>query len=90
MVYESPFRNVFGGLDTLGGVHPPVDVREEGDKFIVDADLPGVKRDNIELRIGDDGRSITIEGKFVQETSERAASEESQGELTKESRIGVG
>jgi HSP20 family protein len=55
-----------------------VDLREEGDKFIVNADLPGVKKDNVEIRIGDDGRSVTIEGKFVQETPEQGASEELQ------------
>lgn len=52
MVYENPVMNVFGGLEILGGVRPPVDVREEDDMFIVGADLPGVKKDNIELRIG--------------------------------------
>ncbi|KAI6122502.1 HSP20-like chaperone [Pisolithus croceorrhizus] len=40
-----------------------VDVSEEGDKYVVEADLPGVKKENVEIIVGDGGRSITIQGK---------------------------
>lgn len=46
---------------------PAVDVRDQGDKYILDADLPGVPKDNVEIRIGDNGRSVTIEGKIIEE-----------------------
>ncbi|KIK03353.1 hypothetical protein K443DRAFT_5449 [Laccaria amethystina LaAM-08-1] len=36
---------------------PAIDVKEESDKYILDADL---------VRIGDNGRSVTIEGKVVE------------------------
>lgn len=42
-----------------------MDVTEEGKHYIVEAELPGVKKENIEVRIGDGGRSVTIEGKIV-------------------------
>ncbi|KAF9013415.1 HSP20-like chaperone [Cyathus striatus] len=51
---------------TGGFVRPAVDLREEGDQYIVDADLPGIKKENLEVRIGDSGRSITIEGKVFE------------------------
>lgn len=42
-----------------------MDVSDQGDKYVVDADLPALKKENIEARVGDDGRSITIEGKVI-------------------------
>ncbi|KAG2151413.1 HSP20-like chaperone [Suillus clintonianus] len=50
-------------LPSLAAIRPPVDVTDEGDKYIIEADLPGVKKENVDIRIGDAGRSITIEGK---------------------------
>lgn len=47
---------------------PAVDLSEEGNSYIVEAELPGVKKDNVEVRVGDGGRSITIEGKIVRGT----------------------
>ena len=60
---------------------PAVDVREQGDKYVLDADLPGVPKDNVEIRIGDNGRSVTIEGKITEEGGSRPA-ETTQGRLS--------
>ncbi|KAF8630829.1 hypothetical protein AX17_005188 [Amanita inopinata Kibby_2008] len=69
-----PFENAFSS-------RPAIDVTEEGNKYILDADLPGMKKENVEVRIGDNGRSITIEGKFAQKSQEAPPSEEPvQGE----------
>ncbi|KII91191.1 hypothetical protein PLICRDRAFT_37893 [Plicaturopsis crispa FD-325 SS-3] len=40
-----------------------VDLTEEGNNYIVEAELPGVKRENLNVTVGDGGRSVTIEGK---------------------------
>lgn len=58
---SDPFNNFNAFL-----TRPAIDVKEEGDKYIVDADLPGVRKENVEVRIGDNGRSVTIEGKVVE------------------------
>ena len=42
--------------------HLAMDVTDKGDKYLVEADLPGVPKENIEVKVGDGGRSITIEG----------------------------
>ena len=60
----------FGLLDdpffhSPNALRPAVDVTEEGKHYIVEAELPGVKKENVEVRIGDGGRSVTIEGKIV-------------------------
>lgn len=44
---------------------PAVDVAEEGNNYIVEAELPGVKKEDVDVRIGDGGRSVTIEGKII-------------------------
>lgn len=44
-------------------IRPSVDVTEEGDKYIIEADLPGVKKECVDIRIGNAGRSVTIQGK---------------------------
>ena len=47
---------------------PAVDLSEEGNNYIVEAELPGVKKENLEVRVGDGGRSLTIEGKIIRGT----------------------
>ena len=42
---------------------PAVDIQEDGNTYVVEAELPGVKKENVELRIGDGGQSLTIEGR---------------------------
>lgn len=58
------FDDPFFGFDGPAFLRPAVDVTEQGNKYILEADLPGVKKENLEVRIGDGGRSITIEGKL--------------------------
>ena len=53
-------------------LRPAVDVTEEGNKYVVEAELPGVKKGDIEVRIGDGGRSVTIEGKIAERRSSQA------------------
>lgn len=44
---------------------PAVEINEEGDHYVVEAELPGVRKEDVDVRIGDAGRSLTIEGKSV-------------------------
>ncbi|CAA7261400.1 unnamed protein product [Cyclocybe aegerita] len=55
-----PFENFFADA------RPAIDIHDQGDKYVVDADLPGVKKEDIQVRVGEDGRSITIEGQVVE------------------------
>jgi HSP20 family protein len=55
-----------------------MDVSEAGNTYVVEAELPGVKKENLEVRIGDGGRSLTIQGKILpaSEGSENASASE--------------
>ena len=61
-----PLTPVEMGLNDLV---PAMDVREEGDNYIVEVDLPGIDPDNTEVMI--EGRTLTIKGRYEEE-SERS------------------
>ncbi|KAK0201746.1 HSP20-like chaperone [Desarmillaria ectypa] len=54
---------------------PAIDVTEQGNKYIIEADLPGVVKENVEVRIGEGGRSLTIEGKVASKGPEPEATQ---------------
>ena len=68
--WNHPFTDPFEGLNMLA--RPAVDVTEKGNKYILDADLPGVSKENLQVRLGDGNQSITIEGKVVEKLSSGA------------------
>ena len=37
-------------------------MHEEEGTYVLEAEIPGIKKENVNLRIGDGGRSLTIEG----------------------------
>ncbi|TDL22214.1 HSP20-like chaperone [Rickenella mellea] len=55
------FNDPFFNFPSVSG--PAVDLSEEGNHYIVEAELPGVKKENVEIKIGDNGQSLTIEGR---------------------------
>jgi len=66
---RSLFDDPFSYSQAPALIRPAMDVTEEGNNYILEADLPGVKKEDIEVRIGDGGRSVTIEGKTVHRRS---------------------
>ena len=62
--FDDPFFN------SPSMLRPAVDVSEQGDKYVVEAELPGVKKENVNVRIGDGGRTLTIEGKVFSRSGE--------------------
>ncbi|PBK97666.1 HSP20-like chaperone [Armillaria gallica] len=67
--FDDPF------FSSPGFTRPAIDVTEQGNKYIVEADLPGVAKENVEVRIGEGGRSLTIEGKVVSKGPEPEATQ---------------
>lgn len=61
-------------------LRPAVDISEQGNNYIVEAELPGVKKENVQVRIGDGGRSVTIEGKVVRGEGQAPAAAPTEGE----------
>ncbi|EJT96663.1 hypothetical protein DACRYDRAFT_40408, partial [Dacryopinax primogenitus] len=42
---------------------PAVELAEEGNEYVVEAELPGVRKEDLEVSVGEGGKSLTIEGK---------------------------
>jgi HSP20 family protein len=59
-VLESTFGSNFPSLGTLSRWTPPVDVYQDKDQFTVVAELPGLKKEEIEISL--DGYTLTISG----------------------------
>ncbi len=54
----------FGG-ENIDRLQPKIDVTEEKDSVLVVAEIPGIKEENLDLKISDDGY-LTISGKKEQ------------------------
>jgi HSP20 family protein len=56
----------FGGLPVLlreaAAWAPPVDIEEEDDAYVIEAEVPGVKRDDVKIDLV--GREMTISGEI--------------------------
>ena len=59
---QNPFRAFDEAFDSAL-TRPAIDLTEDGKYYVVEAEIPGVKKENVEVRIGDNGQSLTIEGK---------------------------
>ena len=58
--FMDDFFRPFFGMDNFTSTFS-VDVKDEGDKFVLEADMPGVKRDDISIDINDDVLTISAE-----------------------------
>jgi len=67
---HSVFDDPFFGL-ARSGLRPAVDVAEEGNSYVIEAELPGVRKEDINVEIGNSGRSVTIEGKIVRRSGQQ-------------------
>ena len=61
---HSVFDDPFFGM-ARSGLRPAVDVAEVGNSYMIEAGLPGVRKEDVSVEIGDNGRSITIQSKIV-------------------------
>ena len=70
--WRRDFERVFDGLEYGGqtdtGWSPAVDIKEEDDAYVLQADLPGVKPEEIDVRM--ENGVLTITGKRSSETKE--------------------
>lgn len=69
---------------------PALNLSEEEGNYVVEAELPGVKKENVDVRVGDGGRSLTIEGRIIRgapaiaETSNGTATSTASSEAEKD------
>lgn len=66
-VFDSPFGSFFRPLTSLSRWNPAVDVYQDKDQFTVYAELPGMKKEEIEISLN--GDTLTISGERKQEAT---------------------
>ena len=68
--FDSVFDNIFSGENFgFNRNYPAVDVREEKDRYIVEAELPGLTEKDIDVNIDDN--MLTISSKKKEEKEEK-------------------
>jgi len=79
--FNRAFRDMYAAGHDIGGATGfgtvPVDIKETGDGYVVTADLPGVEKDQISLRVEDDRLHIGA-------TQDRAVAEEGKDYVRRE------
>ena len=66
LLWWDPFRGgEWGGLSKGGAFTPRFDVKETKDAYVIKADMPGVKDDELEVSLN--GNMLTISGKREEE-----------------------
>ncbi|NPA76180.1 MAG: Hsp20/alpha crystallin family protein [Candidatus Diapherotrites archaeon] len=70
-VFEDFMRAPVTSAQDVGFVAPPVDVVDEGDKIRIVAEIPGVNKEDLDVRVYDDSVVIRAERKSDREQSDR-------------------
>lgn len=66
------FDEMFEGALRQNGVGAlPVDIRQEGDKWVIEAEVPGIARDDLNITV--ENGVLTIGGKYAEETKNENA-----------------
>ena len=74
-VFETSFGSVFRPLGSLNRWNPAVDVYQNRDQYTVYAELPGLKKEEIEISLRGDTLTISGERKLEEKKAEGARTE---------------
>ena len=67
----TPFRNMLHEIGGFGDVTPRVDMFEEGGNLMVKADLPGLRREDIDVKLTDNTLIITGENRWEEKVERK-------------------
>ena len=68
-LFEDPFSLLSPDTSFFEGWTPAVDVHEDKDKFLVRAELPGMRKEDIDVSL--DGNTLTISGERKEEREDK-------------------
>ncbi|KAL7409577.1 hypothetical protein BDY24DRAFT_402730 [Mrakia frigida] len=67
--------SLLGALSSAAG-YPPVTIEEKGKGYEITADLPGIKKSDLKLSLGDHNTRLILEGKLVLKESASGADDQ--------------
>lgn len=79
---SNAIQSLFGVPSSTLTRSPHVHMTEEGDKYIVEAEIPGVPKENLDVSIGDNGRSLTIKGNTFASSEQSEVTPQSQAQVS--------
>ncbi len=82
-LFDAMERSFFGDLSTGGTAEIRTDIRDTGDKYLLEAELPGFKKEEIHLDLN--GDILTISAKHTEDKQEKG----DDGYLRRERRYGA-
>ncbi|CAG8714742.1 6318_t:CDS:1 [Acaulospora colombiana] len=82
-VYQPSSRRSVGDPTGWHRSSPALNLQEEEDgSYVIEAEVPGVRKENLDVRVGDGGRSLTIEGRVVRRSQQQQQDTPQQQEAT--------
>ena len=69
-LFDSPFGELTGRMELFNGWTPAVDLFEDKDNLIVKAELPGMKREEIDISFHDGTLTISGERKYEEKNQD--------------------
>ena len=69
-LFDSPFGELTRRMDLFNGWTPALDLYEDTDNLIVKAELPGMKREEIEISVHDGTLTISGERKYEEKSQD--------------------
>ena len=67
--HRHPSHDLWLTLNSKPTRQPAVNLSEQGDTYLVEAEVPGFKKENIDIKVGDGGRSLTVSSKQVAQSA---------------------
>lgn len=69
--FLSSFTESGAAAPVVSGVFPPIVVRENDDKIIIEAEIPGIKADDIDISVN--GKTLTLTGERKPEEAQNVS-----------------
>jgi len=69
-LFESPLTDLGRTTELFGGWSPALDIHEEKDNFIIEAELPGMKKEHLDVSLHDGVLTISGERKVEKKPQE--------------------
>lgn len=73
--FPSALANDQQAQELFRSSNPAFDLQDDGDHYVLKSELPGFKKEDVEIHVSDEGQSITVEGRSYKKTKSRSVND---------------